>query len=651
MKFSEKQVLNERHVSSSINICSSNSQPSGFVKFRKWSFLVLFIFLIAFGGIAGVNKSSNEGIYPSIDQRKISPEDITYFIDPVKGDDNNSGTDKSLPWRTFRNLNGLILTKGNKVHILSPGELRSSLFVVAKGTKKSPVKIEFAPGRYNFFPEQSVKRKFFISNTNDAPESLKSIAIYILKSKNIKIDGKGADFIFRGKVMETVVDSSENVKIENINFDYLRPTVSEMKIISVSENSAIAEIHKDSKYKIEKNTLIWVGEGWEHSVHNLWQVFNPNTDELYRKGFPVKRLNFTELSPGKVRIDFTVNPGFKTGLIYQNRNTFRDYAANFTRNSKNIQWKNVNVYFMHGMGFVSQFSENITFEDLKVAPRAGSGRTCAAWADILHFSGCKGNIRISNCLLSAANDDAVNVHGTHLRIIDKISEKKLKVRFMHGQTYGFIPFYPGDSVEFINEKTLLPIAANIVSDVKELNSRDYEITFKDPVPQDVHNKNVIENVTWIPDVDISKTVVKHIPTRGILVTTSGKVVIRNNKFYKTEMSSILIADDANSWYESGYVKDVTIRNNKFIECGRPVINIHPENSVVKKGKYVHKNIRISDNYFLVKKLPVLAAKSTSHITFTGNIIEGSEKDKVEDVLSLRSCKDVKTEGNKLKEKK
>ncbi len=640
--------MGNRNLIPSGSSCSASEQTPGFIKFRKWAFAVLVTLLVVFGGFAGVSDTSNKSQYPSLDQRKMSPENITYFIDPIKGDDRNSGTEKSSPWKSFANINRLVLSKGNKVKVLSPGELRTSLFVVGIGTKDAPVKIEFAPGRYDFFPESAVKRKFNISNTNDAPDSLKSTAFYILRSKNLMITGKGAEFIFRGKVMETVIDSSENINIENVCFDYSRPTVSEMKIISVSDNYAIAEIHKDSKYKIEKDRLIWIGEGWNHGAQKLWQVFNPETGDVYRKNFPVKRMSFSEIGSGKIRIDFNRNPGFKSGLVYQNRNTFRDYAAVFTRNSKNIFWKDINVYFMHGMGFVSQFAENITFEKMKVAPRKVSGRTCAAWADILHFSGCRGQIEINNCFLSAANDDAVNVHGTHLRIVDVVSDKKVRVEFMHPQTYGFTPFFKGDSIEFISEKTLLPISENVVIGISKINEKEYELNLKDPMPQYIRNKNVIENITWTPDVHIKGTTVTHIPTRGILITTRSKVVVEKNEFLRTHMSALLIADDANNWYESGYVRNMTIKHNRFIECGSPVINIYPENSLVKKGQYVHKNIRIDDNYFLVKRLPVLSVKSTSNITFTGNVIDGSGKDKVKDILSLKSCGNVKTEDNKLK---
>ena len=80
------------------------------------------------------------------------------------------------------------------------------------------------------------------------------------------------------------------------------------------------------------------------------------------------------------------------------------------------------------------------------------------------------------------------------------------------------------------------------------------------------------------------------------------------------MHAILIADDCNSWFESGPVKKVTIRNNKFIDCaynsapGDYVIFIKPETNNFEKGRYVHSNINITENEFQVFDSPLLFAE-------------------------------------------
>ena len=82
-------------------------------------------------------------------------------------------------------------------------------------------------------------------------------------------------------------------------------------------------------------------------------------------------------------------------------------------------------------------------------------------------------------------------------------------------------------------------------------------------------------------------------TRGILVTTGGKVRITDNDFDSTSMHSILISDDAKYWFESGPVNDVEIAKNRFGRCKGYNVQVLPEN-VTHKGA-VHKNIYIHDN--------------------------------------------------------
>ncbi len=595
------------------------------------------------------NNPVSDAFYPESSKRSVSDENITYYIDPVNGSDENTGTSRGAPWKTFLKINQLILTKGDKIEIVTHGTFRESLFLIGQGTKKSPVTVHFARGKYNFYPQKAFKSKFFISNTNDAPDSLKSVAFYFLDCKNVQVKADGAEIVFRGKTMNAGINHCENISIEGFDFDYFRPTVSEMRVLNIGEHFADVEIHKDSKYEIIDSTLIWLGEGWSFKVQNYWQEVDPVLKRVKRKSMNSDKMTFFETGENRIKIRFGKNPGFVQGDIYQNRNTFRDYAAVFMQNSKNISWKNTHVYFMHGLGFVSQFCENITFDSLVVKPRGSSGRTSSAWADVLHFSGCKGKILIANSYLSAMQDDAVNVHGTHLRIAGVIAPKKIKVRFMHPQTYGFDAFFVGDSIEFINARNLLPYFKNQITQVEKLNDKEFELTLNRSIPINIQPGDVIENSTRTPDVTIRNVIIIYTPTRGILVTTKGEVVIENSEFIKTTMSSVLIADDANSWFESGYVRNVTIRNNKFIECASPVIYIHPENKEIIKDSPVHKNIEIVSNLFKLPKNLLLSAKSTGGIRFFNNVIEVNKHCVLDDLLHFKACIDVEVKGNKIKE--
>lgn len=572
-----------------------------------------------------------------------SPGNTAYYIDPVKGSDSNIGTKKTNAWKSFERINALSLNAGDKVFILSPGSFHNSLIVTGKGSAKNPITIQFAPGHYDFYDDKAYRTKLAISNTNDVPDGLKAIALYIKNAKYVNLKAKNAKLVLHAKMIETCVDHSEHVNIEGISYDYNIPTVSEFKVASLQPHYADLSINAKTKYSIKDSVLSWQGDGWQYRSSWYWQEYDPATGFVTRKGLALDKARFVETGPNKIRVSFLANPGFKDGFIYQTRDVTRDCAGIFMQRSKNLTLKNIRIYFMHGMGVVSQFCENITMDSVVVKPDEATGRTCAAWADILHFSGCRGLIDIKNSYLSAANDDAINVHGVHLRIIEKAASNQLKVRFMHGQTYGFNPYVPGDSIAFIHGNSLLQFGDNVVNASQMLNDKDVLITLKNPAPAVLKNDDAVENITWTPQLHIQNTTITSIPTRGILVTTRRKAVIEHNNFLRTNSAAVLVEDDAEGWYESGMVTDLSIINNNFFNCGEPVISIHPENT--RHDGAVHRNILINGNKFTLQNQQVLTAKSTANISFFGNsIYTNSNGDKLS---SFQDCTGINLGDNKV----
>jgi len=385
---------------------------------KKLLFLFLvFLLLVLTQCKQGGSYSWN--MYPDRDSRKLSRGNTTYFINPEKGNDSNSGLKENRAWRTFNPLNQLLLSPGDRVMITSPGAFDQTLMLMGAGTPESPVEVIFAPGRYDLFTDRIYKEKYHISNTNGSPDSLKAVGILLKHAKNFEISGAGAEIVYRGKMIEVCMDSCENISISDLHFDYHRPTVSEFKVVEVGEDYADIQIHKDSKYKIENGNIIWYGEGWTCNTRILAQELNLEINDVRRLWDPLKGMQFEQIKPNLVRAKGEHK--MKLHHVYQLRETFRDYAAVFTRRSKNVIWKDVKFHYLHGMGLVNQFSENLTFDSVAIAPDTTSGRTTAAWADCIHVSGCKGKVLVKNCLFSGAHDDAINIHGTHLRVVERIS--------------------------------------------------------------------------------------------------------------------------------------------------------------------------------------------------------------------------------------
>jgi inosine-uridine nucleoside N-ribohydrolase len=321
---------------------------------------------------------------------------------------------------------------------------------------------------------------------------------------------------------------------------------------------------------------------------------------------------------------------FRRGNIFTVRDPIRDEVGALILSSRNVRLQNMGMHYMHGLGILSQYSENIFMDSVMVEPRKGSGRRIASFADGMHFSGCKGTIRIAHCRFNGLHDDAINVHGTHLQIVEKRSGNQWVLRFMHPQTYGFQAFREKDSIAFVHPATLGMFAEGRVQHVLRLSDREILLTFDKAAPSSVAVGDVVENTTWTPRVIVRNCLITGSNTRGILVTTRRKVIIEGNEFRRLGMQAILIADDALSWYESGPVKDVLIRNNTFTNCGhliRPAyaIVIAPENHQLTDTP-VHRNIRIENNRFSGSSDAVMAARSVEGLTFINNTVRYMEPD-------------------------
>jgi hypothetical protein len=311
--------------------------------------------------------------------------------------------------------------------------------------------------------------------------------------------------------------------------------------------------------------------------------------------------------------------------------------------------------YMHGLGIISQYTENIRMDSVVVEPRKGSGRWIASFADGMHFSGCKGSISIEHCRFNGLHDDAVNVHGTHLSIVKMPSDHQLILRFMHPQTYGFMAFFPKDSIAFVHPSTLVILAVGQVTAATRLSDREILVTLQGPIPGAVMLGDVIENTSWTPQLAIRHCLFTGTNTRGLLVTTRRKVVIEDNEFVKLGMQAILVADDALSWYESGPVRDVLVRHNIFRDCGHNLsqeystIAIAPENHELTAVP-VHRNIRIDNNRFYSDRPPVLSARSVDGLSFTRNTIfytRGSGKEGIAGAVHLTACSRVTLGNNTL----
>jgi hypothetical protein len=549
-----------------------------------------------------------------------SPGDTTYLIDPAKGDDTNPA---GKPWKTFGKLNSINLAPGDKV-VIAPGRQEETLKPMGGGTAEKPVVIQFLPGIHTIGIGNVTRVPMFVSNSMDSNEP-KPVGILVRGFKHLRLQGGGVDgdgkttILHDGRMVQIFNDHSEDIAFTGLVFDLKRPTVSEFRVLEAGPAHAVIQIAEGSDYAVENGRFRWQGD-WGPGA--FCQTLNLIEGRCRRSRTPrgweaqgQMDASAKDLGGRKVRLDYPGGEsGLRQGYQYHFRNTTRDSVGVHNSRCKDIVFRDCDFHALTGMGFVSQFTENIIYQRVNVEPPRNTIRTCPAWGDIFQFSNCKGGILVDSCRLSGMQDDAINCHGTFLRIIGKPGDNQLLMRFMHKQTYGFAPFAPGDEVAVISHSNMREYAGNPrrkVTAVERKSDKDWLLTLDGPVPA-FGTDDVLDNITWQPDITASNNHVSVDPVRGFLLSTRGRTIVENNTFQRCAMDAILITCDASSWFESSPVRDVLIRGNTFVGCG---ISINPHAKSNNPDEPVHENIRITGNFF---DGAGVSAKSVRGLTVTGN---------------------------------
>lgn len=290
----------------------------------------------------------------------------------------------------------------------------------------------------------------------------------------------------------------------------------------------------------------------------------------------------------------------------------------------------------NGLETMDQFKLDLYEDEVFVFTPKGDLFKLAKGSTVLD-SGCKGLIRSVGGLYEGMMDDAINVHGTYLKVQKRIDNKTLVGEYMHGQSYGFEWGRPGDVVQFIESKTMEVLGEqNKVAAIEAADKPDghgakqFRITFEKPVDPAISEVGTygIENLEWTPEVYFADNVIRNNRARGSLFSTPKKTVVEKNVFDHTSGTAILLCGDCNGWFETGACHDVHIRNNKFINAltnqfqfTNAVISIYPEIPDLKSQKrYFHSGIVIEDNEFETFDMPILYAKSVDGLVFRNNVI-------------------------------
>ena len=504
--------------------------------------------------------------------------------------------------------------------------------------------LRFEEGRYNFHEKGCAEREYYISNHDQT--NPKKVGLALEDMKNLTVDGQGAELIFHGRMLPVSLLRSENCTLKNLHIDFENPHISQVKVIENDPQKGIVfEPAQWVKYRITKDGFFETfGDGWTMR-HNYGIAFEGDTKHLVYNTSdvycPIKGVK--EIAPRRILAPEWKDQRLVPGTVMALRGWFRPTPGIFLSHDVNTTIENVQVHYAEGMGLLAQLCENITLDKFGVCLRGENDpRYFTTQADATHFSGCKGKIVSRNGLYEGMMDDAINVHGTYLKVVKRVDDRTLVGRYMHNQAWGFEWGCIGDEVQFVRSNTMELIGeTNRIASIRPYDkeqiagAREFLITFTEPVDVAINEKSGfgIENLTWTPEVLFAGNVIRNNRARGTLFSTPKATVVEDNLFDHTSGAAVLLCGDCNGWYETGACRNVIIRKNRFVNAltnlfqfTNAVISIYPEIPNLKdQQKYFHGGkdggIVIEDNVFETFDAPILYAKSVDGLVYRRNVIK------------------------------
>ncbi|MBQ2126872.1 MAG: alpha-1,3-galactosidase B, partial [Bacteroidaceae bacterium] len=518
-------------------------------------------------------------------------------------------------------------------------EIANAVETIKAERDGKPAALVFEVGEYDFYPDSANVREYYVSNHDQ--DNPKLVAVALEGVKNLTLKGNGTvddyvNFMMNGRMLPIAMVGCENCRLENIAVDTRVPQITQVEVLENTGGYITYRIAPYVNYRIDNGRLVVYGNNWEFTPS--WGIaFEGDTKHIIytTSDIGVGTSGVEEIAPRVIRAPWN-DARLVPGSVIAMRSYARPTPGIFVTECKNTTLLNSWVFYAEGMGLLAQVSENITLDGFRVALR-GDGRYFTTQADATHFSGCKGKIVSVNGLYEGMMDDAINVHGTYLRVVQRLDDNTLVGRYMHGQAYGFYWGGAGDSVQFVRSDVMEITEGNRVVEIAPYDKeqlagcKEFRIKFEKPLPADIANgKYGIENLEWTPEVYFASNTIRNNRARGALFSTPKSTLVENNLFDHTSGTAILLCGDCNGWFETGACRDVIIRNNHFVNAltsmfqfTNGIISIYPEiPDLASQTKYFHggngKGVVIENNVFETFDAPIVYAKSLDGLVFRGN---------------------------------
>ncbi len=466
------------------------------------------------------------------------------------------------------------------------------------------------------------------------------IAIYMENLENVTIDLNGATLILHGRIAPVIASHCSNIVFKNFNIDYDRPFYSQGEILAIDQSGIKLKWESANfPYKVVDGIPFAVSETWEQPLninHMLWQpfdtatnapaenagcilaVFGTNEDDK-NPPLPITHMELVSVEDDVFDIKGTFPLTWKPGMIVAMTHEIRDKNSILVEYCSEVTVANVRLLHGASMGFVSMFSRDISLRHFDMYLDERSKGLVTINADSIHAFHCSGKFLVEDCIFENMLDDAINIHGNY-NLVDTCSGTSFTAT-VPGHGVGMIKWYnPGDVLAIHKGRT--QEIRNTVTVTETVYHENGNMIVTCDIPDCACPGDIIENIA-MPDITIRRCISGNNRPRGFLLSSGGKTLVEDCYFHNCSLG-IHFTGDMTYWYESGPVKDVTIRHCHFRDCGycgdSYVIAADPQVELTEAVPFYHSNILIEDNIFASFSRGLLRLNHCKNVTFRNNTI-------------------------------
>ena len=288
---------------------------------------------------------------------------------------------------------------------------------------------------------------------------------------------------------------------------------------------------------------------------------------------------------------------------------------------RDITLDSLNLYGGTGMGVIvgektSHFRLNNIF--IGPDPEKADIHCTSLDADAVHISDSDGCFLIENCDFSRQGDDDININ-SGIGLIRSVSGRTIVF-----EADGSMNVDEGDTVVFRDKNFNL---TDITATVEKCGTSEdgyREVTFSEDLPKSIVKGYFLFNkYNTGSNYVIRNNYFHEHRARSLLLQTSDGLV-ENNVFYKTTHNAIKIVMDINGvWHEGTGADNITVRNNKFVECsviGTEVIEVGTKLLEKSNHSYAFTNICIENNEFSDICGNLMVVNNVNNFVFRNNTV-------------------------------